>query len=79
MAHKAEEGMHLCICLERCAFWDHLQVRVTGSFNFLGDPVCQIVELLFKKVIFQWLKFQMIFSKSVKDHLQSVEMFFCHL
>ena len=43
--------------------------------------MCQIVDLLFEKIYFNGLsfKFQIIFSKSVKDHLQLVEMFFCHL
>ena len=77
MAHEAEEGTHLCICLGQCTFCDHLQVRITGSHTFFGYPVWQIVDLLLEKTTFCWLKFQIRFSKSVKDHLQPVEMSCC--
>ena len=79
MAHKAEEGMHLCVHLGWCTFCDHLQVQITGLHTFLGDPMCQIGDLLFEKTTFWWLKFQIIFSKLVKDHLQLVEMLICYL
>ena len=41
--------------------------------------MCQIVDLLFEKTTFCQLEFQIIFSKSVEDHPQPVDMFFHHL
>ena len=76
VAHKAEEGTHLCVSLGQCTLCDQLQVWITRLHTFLGDLVHQVGDLLSEKATLWWLKFQIIFSESVKDYLQPVEMLF---
>ena len=38
--------------------------------------MCQIGDFFSKKAAFQWLQFQIMLSKSVKDNAEAVEVFF---
>ena len=49
VAHKAKKSIHFCVGLGWCTFCSDFQIQIAGLHTFLGDSVCQVVDLFFKK------------------------------
>ena len=79
MSHQAQKGSDLIIGLWGSESGISFEVLLARSYNFLGDMVSQVVDLILKEFTLGWLELQVVFPEVLKCNLQAMLMFLFHL
>ena len=66
VAHKAKKGSNFHVGLGQCTFCDGYQILIARPHPFLGDLVCQIVDLFLKRLHFDGLSFRLYSLNQLK-------------